>query len=160
MSHYIGDREATRKAFSADGWLKTGDLGYIDDGKIYVVDRIKDIIKVNGFQVSPTELENALYAMEGYIREAAVISIDSHEDEHPFAFIVRKQPVLSEEQVKAHLRAQLSSYKASRVEICFVDGIPRNTSGKVERWKLRGMASLLRGKEDGASIDAAPQRVA
>ncbi|EMC93893.1 hypothetical protein BAUCODRAFT_150128 [Baudoinia panamericana UAMH 10762] len=89
MSGYYNNPTATISAFTPDGWLKTGDIGYLRDGKIYLVDRAKDMIKVNAWQVSPTELESALL-LHPLIADAAVYGTGQDVDERPVACVVRR----------------------------------------------------------------------
>lgn len=138
MQHYLGNSEETIQAFDKDGWLRTGDIGYLQDGKVFLVDRVKDIIKVNSFQVSPAEIENALQALEYDIAESVVIGVERNTiNEHPLAFIVRKNSNLSADAVKDHLRKHLSTYKVAKLEVAFIDKIPLTQSGKAQKWKLQ-----------------------
>ncbi|KAF7189968.1 Acyl-CoA ligase M9 [Pseudocercospora fuligena] len=140
MQGYYGNPEETKKMFTEDGWLKTGDVGYIQDGKVYIIDRAKDLIKVNGFQVSPTEIENALQLLKNDIEEAAVFGVDTDIEEHPFAYVVRKHDGVTIEAIKQFLDERLSSYKVGKIEIAFIDKIPRNPSGKILKKDLRKIA--------------------
>ncbi|EME81873.1 uncharacterized protein MYCFIDRAFT_138967 [Pseudocercospora fijiensis CIRAD86] len=140
MQGYYGNPEETKKMFTEDGWLKTGDVGYIQDGKVYIVDRAKDLVKVNGFQVSPTEIEDALQLLQHDIEEAAVFGVDTDIEEHPFAYVVRKHDGVTIEAIKRFLDERLSSYKVSKIEIAFIDKIPRNPSGKILKKDLRKIA--------------------
>ncbi|KAK5728623.1 hypothetical protein LTR15_001760 [Elasticomyces elasticus] len=140
MQGYLGNAEATSAAFE-DGWLKTGDIGYLEDGKLYLVDRVKAMIKVNGWQVSPVEVQNVLLQMDGVL-EAAVFGEGHDEDEHPVACTVKKETSLTAEAIREHLRGSLASYKVSRCEVRFVDAIPKSTTGKVVKELLRKQASL------------------
>ncbi|KAK4891509.1 hypothetical protein LTR27_009839 [Elasticomyces elasticus] len=110
MQGYLGNAEATSVAFD-DGWLKTGDIGHLEDGKLYLVDRVKDMIKVNGWQVSPVELQNVLLQLEDVL-EAAVLGEGHDVDEHPVACVVKKEASLTAEAVREHLRGKLASYKS------------------------------------------------
>lgn len=157
MQHYLGNSEETVKAFDKNGWLRTGDIGYLQDGKVFLVDRVKDIIKVNSFQVSPAEIENALQALECDIAESVVVGVERNTiNEHPLAFIVRKNPNLSADAVKEHLQKHLSSYKVAKLEIAFIDKIPLTPSGKAQKWKLQDAAHNL--AETAASRSIAVQQ--
>ncbi|KAK3640513.1 hypothetical protein LTR56_011851 [Elasticomyces elasticus] len=140
MQGYLGNAEATSSAFD-DGWLKTGDIGYLEDGKLYLVDRAKDMIKVNGWQVSPVEMQNVLLQMND-ILEAAVFGEGHDVDEHPVACVVKKETSLTAEAVREHLRGSLASYKISRCEVRFVETIPKSTTGKVVKELLKRQAAL------------------
>ncbi|KAK5694876.1 hypothetical protein LTR97_009467 [Elasticomyces elasticus] len=140
MQEYLGNSEATSGAFE-DGWLKTGDIGYLDNDKLYLVDRVKDMIKVNGWQVSPVELQNVLLQLEDVL-EAAVFGEGHDVDEHPVACVVKKETSLTAEAVREHLHGKLASYKVSKCEVRFVDAIPKSATGKVVKELLRKQAVL------------------
>lgn len=139
MTGYHSDSQATAAMFEGD-WLKTGDVGYFRDGKIYLVDRAKDLIKVNGWQVSPAELEDVLLQHPD-VRDAAIVGVGEGVDEHPAACVVAGRADLTEETVRVHLRARLASYKISRTEVRFVKAIPKNAAGKILRNCLRGVVT-------------------
>ncbi|KAH6801729.1 hypothetical protein C2S51_033175 [Perilla frutescens var. frutescens] len=137
MKEYLGNEEATAAAFDSDGWLKTGDLCYFDDeGYIYIVDRIKELIKHNGYQVAPAELE-AILAGHPKITDAAVIP---HEDEAageiPVAYVVRAAAAkLTEDQVIQFVNRQVAPYKKIR-KVNFISSLPRSAAGKILRRQL------------------------
>ena len=137
MQGYLGNDAATAETITPDGWLRTGDIAIIDgDGYMFVVDRLKELIKVKGFQVAPAELEAALVSHPG-ITDAAVIGLpDEEAGEVPVAFVVATDPAPSAEDVKAHLAGTLASYKQVR-EVRFVEAIPKSASGKILRRVLR-----------------------
>ncbi|KAK0250661.1 hypothetical protein LTS09_014210 [Friedmanniomyces endolithicus] len=137
MQGYLGNEEATSAAFE-DGWLKTGDIGYLSNGKLYLIDRIKDMIKVNGWQVSPVEIQNVLLQSEDVL-ESAVYGSGFGVDEHPVACIVRRSARLTAEAVREHLSSRLASYKVRTCEIRFVESIPKSSTGKVVKELLRKM---------------------
>ena len=137
MMGYLNNPQATADTITEDGWLKTGDISYIDsDGYMFVVDRLKELIKYKGFQVAPAELEATLVAHPG-ISDAAVIGLpDPQAGELPIAFVVAATPAPTVDEIKAHLMESLSSYKqVHKVE--FVDEIPKSASGKILRRLLR-----------------------
>ena len=136
MLGYLGNPEATARTIDADGWLHTGDIGYFDtDGHLFVTDRLKELIKVKGFQVAPAELE-ALLQTHVHVLDAAVIGVpDDEAGEVPLAFVVGK-PGAAAEDIIAFLRERLSSYKIPR-RIEFIDAIPKSASGKILRRMLR-----------------------
>lgn len=139
MTGYLGNAKASENVFS-DGWLKTGDIGYLEDGKIYIVDRAKDLIKVNGWQVAPAELESALLTSP-HVLDAAAISVGCGVDEHPMVFVVPRSGIeVSAADVEGHLRTRLARYKVAYMEVHFVDAIPRNPSGKILKKILREQA--------------------
>ncbi|VDM80150.1 unnamed protein product [Strongylus vulgaris] len=121
-----------------DGWMHTGDVGYVDDdGYLFIVDRIKELIKVKGFQVPPAELENIL-TQHPAISEAVVVGIPHDtKGEVPKAYVVRQSDDLSENEVKAFVEERVSPHKHLVGGVEFVQEIPKNTSGKPLRRVLR-----------------------
>lgn len=138
MLGYLNNPTATAATVDADGWLHTGDIAYIDaDGYMFIVDRLKELIKYKGFQVAPAEVEAALVALPGIV-DAAVIGLpDPEAGEIPMAFIVpAAEGAPDAEAIRAHLAATLSSYKqVHRIDV--VDAIPKSASGKILRRFLR-----------------------
>jgi 4-coumarate--CoA ligase len=138
MLGYLNNAEATRATITEDGWLRTGDLAIIDaDGYMFVRERVKELIKFKGFQVAPAELEAELCGHDA-IRDAAVLGrADPEAGEVPVGFVVRAEGAdLTEDDVKAHLKDRLSSYK-QLAEVHFVDEIPKSASGKILRRVLK-----------------------
>ncbi|WP_411107953.1 AMP-binding protein [Streptomyces sp. c-19] len=139
MKGYLGRPDATAAMIDADGWVHTGDIGRVDaDGWLFVVDRVKELIKYKGFQVAPAELEALLLTHDG-IADAAVIGVtDAEGTEIPKAFVVRQPAAqdLSAEDVMAHVAARVAPYKKVR-SVEFVDTVPRAASGKILRRELR-----------------------
>jgi acyl-CoA synthetase (AMP-forming)/AMP-acid ligase II len=138
MAGYLDDPEATTKILSEDGWLRTGDLGVIDDrGCLRIVGRAKDMFIVGGFNVYPAEIENALLR-HADVKEAAVIGIpDARLGEVGMAFVVtRSRDRAAAAQILAWCREQMANYKAPRA-IEVVDELPVNTTGKVVKDVLR-----------------------
>jgi acyl-CoA synthetase (AMP-forming)/AMP-acid ligase II len=136
MAGYLGNPEATAEALDADGWLHSGDIGRIEpDGALWVVDRLKELIKVKGFQVAPAELE-AVLRTHPDIREAAVVPMpDERAGERPKAFVVRTGP-LTAEDVMAWVAERVAPHKRlGAVE--FIDAVPTSPSGKTLRRLLR-----------------------
>lgn len=129
MAGYFNDSSATAQAFEG-GWLKTGDLGYIRGGKVYLIDRVKSMIKVNGFQVSPAELEGVIRRCP-QVLDCAVIRCGSGLAEHPLVSIVAESACLTEPDVRGHMLLYLARYKVTACCIRFIDAIPRGTTGKV-----------------------------
>jgi len=119
-----------------DGWLRTGDLGAMDDeGYLTIVDRLKDMLKFRGYSVSPNAIEERLL-LHPTVREAIVVGrVDERDGEVPVAFVVRKG-ALTPEDLIAHCRAGLAPYEVPR-EVVFVDAIPKNAVGKPLRRVLR-----------------------
>ncbi|MFC6686323.1 AMP-binding protein [Jhaorihella thermophila] len=138
MKGYLNNPQATAETIDAEGWLHTGDIGYIDeDGYLFVTDRVKELIKYKGFQVAPAELEAELLTSP-MIADVAVIGIpDDEAGEIPMAFIVPAGDAqVTLEDVQAYLDGRLSHYKqVRRIEV--VDEIPKSASGKILRRVLR-----------------------
>ncbi|XWS25984.1 hypothetical protein CRYUN_Cryun27aG0114600 [Craigia yunnanensis] len=142
MKGYFGNSEATTLTLDSEGWLKTGDLCYIDDnGFIFVVDRLKELIKYKGYQVPPAELE-ALLLSHPEILDAAVIPFpDKEVGQFPMAYVVRKAGSnLSETAVMDFVARQVAPYKRIR-KVAFVASIPKNPSGKILRKDLIKLAT-------------------
>ena len=137
MIGYLNNEQATKDTLTADGWLKTGDMAIIDaDGYMFVVDRLKELIKYKGFQVAPAELEATLVA-HPKIQDAAVIGQhDEEAGEIPVAFVVCQDPAPSQEDIQAYVGSQLSHYKQLH-RVTFVETIPKSPSGKILRRLLR-----------------------
>ncbi|KAL1193187.1 4-coumarate--CoA ligase-like 2 [Cardamine amara subsp. amara] len=137
MKGYFKNEEATASTIDSEGWLKTGDLCYIDsEGFVFVVDRLKELIKCNGYQVAPAELE-ALLLAHPEIADAAVIPIpDLKAGQYPMAYVVRKAACnLSESEIMGFVAKQVSPYKRIR-KVTFLASIPKNPSGKILRREL------------------------
>ncbi|CAJ1947595.1 unnamed protein product, partial [Sphenostylis stenocarpa] len=136
MQGYVDDPEATA-ATLVNGWLRTGDLCYFDnDGFLYVVDRLKELIKYKGYQVAPAELEKRLLS-HPEINDAAVIPYpDEEAGQVPMAIVVRKpQSWLSEAEIIDFVAKQVAPYKKIR-RVAFVESIPKNALGKILRKDL------------------------
>ncbi|XP_010477287.1 PREDICTED: 4-coumarate--CoA ligase-like 5 isoform X2 [Camelina sativa] len=130
MKGYFSNEEATSSTLDSEGWLRTGDLCYIDeDGFIFVVDRLKELIKYKGYQVAPAELE-ALLLTHPEIPDAAVIPFpDKAVGQFPMAYVVRKTgSSLSEKSIMEFVAKQVAPYKRIR-KVAFVTSIPKNPSG-------------------------------
>jgi len=134
---YLDDPAATARVLTADGWLRTGDLGYCDeDGFVYLVDRAKDLIIVSGFNVFPAEVEEVLLSHPG-VAEAGVVGVPHpHTGEAVKAFVVVVDGAdLDEETLIDHARLQLARYKCPS-KVVIVDELPRNAAGKLLRRAL------------------------
>ncbi|MFG2474065.1 4-coumarate--CoA ligase family protein [Streptomyces fagopyri] len=140
MKGYLGRPDATAEMIEPDGWLHTGDVGYVDaDGWLFVVDRVKELIKYKGFQVAPAELEALLLTHPG-IADAAVVGVYNEDNnEVPHAHVVRQRSAteLSEGEVMMYVAERVAPYKRVR-GVTFVDEVPRAASGKILRRELRG----------------------
>lgn len=137
MKGYWKKPEETAKVMDADGWLHTGDIARMDEqGFVYIVDRKKDMILVSGFNVYPNEIEDVIAEMPGVLEVAAVGVPDEKSGEIVKAVIVKKDPALTADAVKAHCRANLTGYKQPRV-IEFRKELPKTNVGKILRRELR-----------------------
>lgn len=148
MKGYLGNDGATREVIDKDGWLHSGDLGYYDeDLQFFIVDRLKELIKFNGFQVAPAELE-ALLLTHPKVKDCGVIGIaDENAGELPMAFVV-KQPneILSESEIKGFIEKNASNAKWLRGGVKFIEEIPKNPSGKILRRELRDLYKSMKAK--------------
>ncbi|XP_074582800.1 4-coumarate--CoA ligase-like 7 [Curcuma longa] len=138
MLGYVGNEEANDATFDSSGWLKTGDLCYFDeDGFLFIVDRLKELIKCGGSQVPPAELEHLLQLLPG-IAEAAVLPYpDEEAGQVPMAFVVLQPGTnLSEEEIMDFIAKQVTAYKKIR-KVVFIDSIPKTPYGKIWRAELR-----------------------
>jgi long-chain acyl-CoA synthetase len=137
MTGYYNQPEENKNAFTADGYFKTGDVGIMDErGYTKIVDRLKDMIIVSGFNVFPNELENAVSLCPGVL-ECAVIGVpDEKAGEAIKLFIIKKDANLSEEDVKVYCRQNLTGYKMPKY-IVFREDLPKTNVGKILRRELR-----------------------
>jgi acyl-CoA synthetase (AMP-forming)/AMP-acid ligase II len=138
MLGYLNNPAATAATIDVDGWLHTGDIGRIDeDGYLFVVDRLKELIKYKGFQVPPAELEAVLLTYPA-VADAAVIGVpDVEAGEVPVAFVKTRPGFdVSEEAIMSYVASQVAHYKQVRT-VTFVEKIPRSPSGKILRRVLR-----------------------
>ena len=137
MEGYWQKPEETAKVMIDGGWLRTGDVGRMDDrGFIFIEDRKKDMIIVSGFNVYPNEIENVVVEMDGILEAAAIGMPDEHSGEVVKIYAVRKSPDVTEEDVMEHCRENLTNYKRPR-EIEFRDELPKTNVGKILRRALR-----------------------
>jgi acyl-CoA synthetase (AMP-forming)/AMP-acid ligase II len=139
MAGYLGNDEATRETVDGDGFLHTGDIARVDPtGCVYIVDRLKELIKYKGYQVPPAELEAVLLTHPG-IADAAVIGVKDAEsgEEIPKAFVVKQSGAeLDEAEVMAFVAERVAPYKKVR-QVAFIDAIPKSSAGKILRKDLR-----------------------
>jgi len=146
MKGYLNNPQATAAMIEPDGWLHTGDLGHLDaDGHLYVVDRLKELIKYKGFQVPPAELE-AVLLRHPDVTDAAVVGLpDDEAGEIPVGYItLRPGASASPEEIRQFAAAQVASYKQiRRLEV--VETIPKSASGKILRRVLRAAAAAQGG---------------
>ncbi|GIX36146.1 MAG: long-chain-fatty-acid--CoA ligase [Lysobacteraceae bacterium] len=137
MKGYWQRPEETAKVIDADGWLHTGDMARMDEkGFFYIVDRKKDMILVSGFNVYPNEIEDVIATHPGVLEVAAVGVPDEKSGEAVKVVIVKKDPKLTAEDIKAHCRESLTGYKQPRY-IEFRNELPKSNVGKILRRELR-----------------------
>ena len=137
MRGYWHRPDETAKVMVADGWLRTGDVGYVDErGYVYLQDRKKDLILVSGFNVYPNEVEDVAVTHPGVLEAAAVAQPDPHSGEVVALYVVLKDPNVTEQDIIAHCRKSLAGYKVPR-HVYFRRELPKSNVGKVLRKELR-----------------------
>ena len=137
MKGYWNRADETAHVFYPDGFLRTGDVGYIDQkGFVFLVDRKKDMILVSGFNVYPNEVEEAVAMYPGIIDVAAIGVPDEHSGEAVKVFVVRKDPKITERDLMEHCRKVLTGYKIPK-HVEFRDDLPRTNVGKILRRALK-----------------------
>ncbi|EIL88795.1 putative long-chain fatty acyl CoA ligase [Rhodanobacter fulvus Jip2] len=137
MKGYWNRPNETANVLDAEGWLHTGDIARMDEsGYVYIVDRKKDMILVSGFNVYPNEVEDTVMQHPGVAEVAAVGLPDEHSGEVVKLFVVRKDPNLTIEDLKAFCRENLTGYKRPKL-IEFRDSLPKSNVGKILRRELR-----------------------
>ncbi|RZC27711.1 4-coumarate--CoA ligase 1-like, partial [Asbolus verrucosus] len=138
MKGYVNDIEKTAEAIDSEGFLRTGDVGYYDEDEyVYIVGRIKDLIKYKSFQVAPVELENVLLRHPAVKDVAVVGKPDRRAGEVPVGFVVKEEgAALTEKEVSDYLSEYVCTQKKLH-GVIFVDNIPKNTTGKILRKELR-----------------------
>lgn len=138
MSGYWQRPDETAKVMTEDGFFRSGDMGYMDErGYTKIVDRKKDMILVSGFNVYPNEVEEVAAMHPGVLECAAVGIPDPHSGEAVKLFVVKKDPALTEEDLREHCAANLTGYKRPRL-IEFRSELPKSNVGKILRRELRG----------------------
>lgn len=137
MKGYVGDSQATAETLDSDGWLKTGDLCYFDsDGFLYIVDRLKELIKYKAYQVPPAELEHLLQSIPEVADVAVIPYPDEEAGQIPMAYIVRKPGShVTETQIMDFVAKQVAPYKKIR-RVAFISSIPKSPAGKILRREL------------------------
>jgi len=142
MKGYLNNPTATASTIDPEGWLHTGDIGHVDgDGHLFIVDRLKELIKYKGFQVPPAELE-ALLLTHPAVADAAVIGVlDDEAGEIPVGFVTLKPgQQATDQEIMAFVAERVATYKQIR-KVTFIDEIPKSASGKILRRLLRDDAS-------------------
>jgi long-chain acyl-CoA synthetase len=137
MRGYWNQPAESAQVMFPEGWLRTGDIGRIDErGFVYIEDRKKDMIIVSGFKVYPNEVEDVVASCPGVLEVAAVAQSDEHSGEVVALFIVRSDPSLTEQRVKDYCHQYLTGYKRPQA-IYFRDELPKTNVGKILRRTLR-----------------------
>lgn len=132
MKGYLNNPNATAMTVDEDGWLHTGDIGYVDEeGYFYIVDRVKELIKYKGYQVAPAELEALLISHPAIVDAAVIPSPDEEAGEVPKAFLVTRQDI-GEEAIMEWIAGQVAPYKKIR-RVEFIKEVPKSLSGKILR---------------------------
>ncbi|WP_240809989.1 AMP-binding protein [Actinomadura sp. WMMA1423] len=150
MLGYFEDEEATRDAVGPDGWLRTGDVGRLDEhGCLKITDRLKDMFTVGGFNVYPAEVENVLAAHPDVAEAAVVARPDARMGSVAVAHVVARPGAVPDPgELIAHCRSRLAGFKAPR-EIVLTGSLPRNAAGKILKTELRAAASRDGGRPAG-----------
>jgi long-chain acyl-CoA synthetase len=137
MTGYYNQPDENAKAFTADGFMRTGDIGIMDErGYTKIVDRKKDMILVSGFNVFPNELENVISLCPGVVECAAIGIADEKQGEAIKVFVVKNDATLTEDDVARYCRQNLTGYKVPKY-IEFRDDLPKTNVGKILRRELR-----------------------
>lgn len=142
MKGYLNNEAATAVTIVGDGWLRTGDIAYYDaDGLFYITDRLKELIKVKGFQVAPAELEE-LIRDHPKVADVAVIGVQHPKcGEVPRAFVVRKKGAdLTEPELQEYVAGKVAEYKRLVGGVRFIEVVPKSTTGKILRRELHRVA--------------------
>ena len=139
MLGYWNRPEATAEVIDSEGWVHTGDIAIMDEqGSLSIVDRMKDMIIVSGFNVYPNEIEDVVIAHPDVV-ECAVVAGKSDTGEYVKLFVVSSRPDLTEEELCEYCREELTAYKVPR-EVVFRDELPKSNVGKILRKQLRDEA--------------------
>ncbi|KAF1810743.1 acetyl-CoA synthetase-like protein [Eremomyces bilateralis CBS 781.70] len=139
---YWRNEEATKESLSPDGWFKTGDVAIVKKGWFWIVDRKKELIKVNALQVAPAELEAALLEHDA-VADAAVVGITLHEEEWPRAYVTLKDEYkgkFTEEDIQKWIAGRVAKHKALVGGVAFIDEVPKLASGKIMRKVMKEWA--------------------
>lgn len=132
MQGYLNNPEATAGTIDNEGWFHSGDIGYMDEqGYLYIVDRLKELIKYKAYQVAPAELEALLHSHPAIADAAVIPSPDAEAGEIPKAFVVLKEAI-SAEEIMSWVAGQVAFHKKIR-KLEFIDAIPKSSSGKILR---------------------------
>jgi acyl-CoA synthetase (AMP-forming)/AMP-acid ligase II len=157
MSGYLGDAAATAATIDAEGWLHSGDLGHFDaDGNLFLVDRLKELIKVRGYQVAPAQLEAELTAHPAVADAAVVPRPDEESGEVPVAYVALCEPA-EPGAIAAWVAERVAPYKRL-ADVIVVDAIPRAPTGKLLRRVLVERERAAVGPPTASVAQARPMR--
>lgn len=141
---YANNIEDTKNAFDSEGWFKTGDLGYVNEEDIYIVDRKKDMIKYLNYQVAPSELENFIAGIKGVLTVCVVGIPDMISGDLAAAVIVKDiNGDLIEQDVIDEVAGNFPPFKRLHGGAYFVDGLPLTPSGKIKKVEVRKQAARM-----------------
>ena len=140
---YWRNEQATKESKTHDGWFKTGDVGVCKEGKKWwIVDRKKELIKVNGLQVAPAELEAVLLGHPD-VADAATVGITIHDEELPRAYVVLQEYAkggITEDDIKKFVASKVARHKRLEGGVKFIDEVPKLASGKIVRKLMKEWA--------------------
>ncbi|NDP39915.1 MAG: AMP-binding protein [Rhodoferax sp.] len=140
MKSYWNRPDETAKVFTQDGWLRTGDMGFVDErGYFKITDRKKDMIIVSGFKVFPNQIEDAVALHPGVAEVAAIGVPDEKSGEAVKIIVVRSDPGLTEQELLAHCRQHLTDYKVPKIVEFRTEPLPKTNLGKILRRQLRDL---------------------
>ncbi|XP_071639660.1 luciferin 4-monooxygenase-like [Temnothorax longispinosus] len=145
MTGYYRNPEATKSTIDEEGWLHSGDIGYFDnDGELFIVDRLKELIKYRGYQIPPGEIEDVLM-LHPAVLEVAVIGVPHElDDEHPLAFVTKRPNVkVTEQELIDFVAENMMDHFKLRAGVIFLDAFPYTGSGKIARKDLKEIAKKL-----------------
>jgi len=141
MRGYWQRPDETTKVFTRDGWLRTGDMGFMDEqGRFKITDRKKDLIIVSGFKVFPNEVEDVVMLHPGVMEVAAIGEVDERTGEAVKIVVVRKDPELTEAALLEHCKKHLTAYKVPKIIEFRTEPLPKTNIGKILRRELRSVA--------------------
>ena len=142
---YWNQAAETARAFTADGWFRTGDMGFMNQkGYVKLTDRKKDMILVSGFNVYPNEVEDVIMMHPGVLEVAVIAAPDERSGEAVKAVVVRKDPALTAEELIAHCQKNLTGYKVPKIVDFRTEPLPKTNVGKI----LRRLSDRLQGSQD------------
>jgi len=158
MPRYWNRPDETAKVFTRDGWLRTGDMGFVDErGYFKITDRKKDMIIVSGFKVFPNQIEDAVALHPGVAEVAAIGASDERSGEVVKIVVVRSDPELTEQALLAHCRQHLTDYKVPKIVEFRSEPLPKTNLGKILRRQLREPSGQTGAASTSSPTTSAPQ---